>query len=166
MHRCFAAQIYRNALCDPHIPLDAKPQVRRNLSRCAFYGNRIRPTQAWKIVHDIALAGRTGMHYVTHRSHRMQKTEVRSNVPWCAFSGNRTAPTRASKIVHRRFAPPAHQNALHDPHISLGAKTQVWHNVCMVIKETAPGPPELGKECLDISRPRCIGMNYVTHRSH
>jgi hypothetical protein len=129
MHRCFTARVHRKALCGPLILLDAKPQVQRNVSRCAFYENRIGPTQAWKIVHDIAHSGCIGMHYLTRTSHRMQKIEVRCNVSQCAFFGNRTVPTRARKIAHQHFEPPAHQNALHDPQISLDVKTQVRRNV-------------------------------------
>jgi hypothetical protein len=113
MHRCFTARVHRKALCGPLILLDAKPQVQHNVSRCAFYENRIGPTQAWKIVHDIAHSGCIGMHYVSQ----------------CAFFGNRTAPTRARKIAHQHFEPPAHQNALYDPQISLDVKTQVRRNV-------------------------------------
>jgi hypothetical protein len=138
------------------------------VSHYAFYGNRIGPTQARKIVHNVACAGPTGMHYVTHRSHRTQKIEVQCDVSRCAFSGNRTTPTRAWKIVRRCFVPPAHQNALHDPQISLDGKTQVRRNVSWhaLFMETAPGPPEHEKECVDVSWPGCTGMHYVTHRSH
>jgi hypothetical protein len=127
--RCFAARMHQNTPRDPQIPLDAKPQVRRNVSHCAFYGNCIGLTQAWKIVHDVAHAECTRMHYVTRISHRMHQIEVRCNVSRCAFFGNCTAPTRAGEIVRRRFAPPAHQNALHDPHISIYAETQFRCNV-------------------------------------
>jgi hypothetical protein len=46
MCRRFAPQTQRNALHDPKIPLDAKTQVRRNVSQCAFYGNLTGPTRA------------------------------------------------------------------------------------------------------------------------
>jgi hypothetical protein len=36
----------------------------------------------------------------------------------------------------------------------------------MLIMETAPGPPEHEKECVDISRCGCTGMHYVTDISH
>jgi hypothetical protein len=42
--------MHRNAPRDQNMPLDGKTQVRSNLSRRAFYGNRTSPTQACKIV--------------------------------------------------------------------------------------------------------------------
>jgi hypothetical protein len=42
-----------------------------------------------------------------------------------AFYGNRTNPTRARKIVRRCFIPQTYSNALRDPLIPPGAKTQV-----------------------------------------
>jgi hypothetical protein len=60
-------------LRDPEIPPDAKTQVQRNVSHHVFYGNRTGPTRAQKIVCRCFVPERTRMHYVTHRSHRMQK---------------------------------------------------------------------------------------------
>jgi hypothetical protein len=53
----------------------------------------------------------------------MQKTEVQCNVSQGDFL------EIAWKLVRQRFVPPAHQNAQHDPQISLDAETQVRRNV-------------------------------------
>jgi hypothetical protein len=42
----FTPRMHQNGLCDPHIALDAKAQVRRKVSRRAFCGNRTEPTGA------------------------------------------------------------------------------------------------------------------------
>jgi hypothetical protein len=36
----------------------------------------------------------------------------------------------------------------------------------VLFMETAPGPHELEKLCFDVLRPGCVGMHYVTRRSH
>jgi hypothetical protein len=36
----------------------------------------------------------------------------------------------------------------------------------VLFMETAPGPPEYEKYCIDVSRPGCTGMHYVTCRSY
>jgi hypothetical protein len=60
--------------------------------------------------------GRTGMHYVTHSSHRMQKHKYDITCP--------------------------------------GA----------LLMETALGPLNYERKCIDVSRPERTGMHYVTHR--
>jgi hypothetical protein len=44
VHQLFAPQTHQNAVRDTQIALDAKTQVPRNVSRCAFYGIRTGPT--------------------------------------------------------------------------------------------------------------------------
>jgi hypothetical protein len=48
VHRCFTPGTLQNALCDPHIPLDAKPYVLHNVSWRAFCGIRTSPTPSIK----------------------------------------------------------------------------------------------------------------------
>jgi hypothetical protein len=43
------------------------------------------PTEHEKLCVDVSRWGCTGKHYVTRRSHQIQKTQVRHNVSWCAF---------------------------------------------------------------------------------
>jgi hypothetical protein len=111
-------RIHRKAQRDPHIPPDAKTQVRRNLSRCAFYGNRTSPTRARKKVFQrFTPVQRSGMHYVTCRSHRIQKHKFGVMCPGTHFVESIPVPPRARKILHRCFAPLTHRNALHVPQI-------------------------------------------------
>jgi hypothetical protein len=69
------------------------------------------------------------MHYVTRRSHRMQKHKFPVMWPNTLFYGIRTEPTRAWKIMRRHFTPRPHPNALCDPPIDSDAKTQVRRNM-------------------------------------
>jgi hypothetical protein len=73
---------------------------------------------------------RNGMHYMTHRSHQMQKIQVLYYVSGpMPFVWIRTGHTCAWKILHRWSAHRMHQNGLRDPTISVDAKTQVRRNV-------------------------------------
>jgi hypothetical protein len=74
--RHFVPRTHQNALCDPQIPQNAKTQVWCNVSWHASYGNRIKPTRACKIVHRHFVPRCTGIHYVTHKSHRVQKHKL------------------------------------------------------------------------------------------
>jgi hypothetical protein len=72
-----------------------RPQVRRNVFHCAFYENRIRPSQAWKIAHDVARVGCTRTHYVARRSQRMQKQNFGVTCPGVLFwKSHNTHPSK------------------------------------------------------------------------
>jgi hypothetical protein len=65
------------------------------------------------------------------------------------------------------FASRVHKNALHDPQIPPDAKTPVRRNVSSALfMETAPGPPEHEKECVDFLNPERTEMHYVTRKSY
>jgi hypothetical protein len=69
--------------------------------------------------------------------------------------------------LRRCFIAETHRNALRDPHTAPDAKTR-FSVTCPneLFMETAPGPPENEKSCVDISCPRCTEMPYVTRGSH
>jgi hypothetical protein len=94
-----------NALHDPQIPLDAKTQVRSNLSRCTFYVIRTGPIRAWKIMHQ-RFAPRSHQNALRDPQILLDaKTQVRCTVSQRAFYVNRTRSAREWKIMHWRFTP-------------------------------------------------------------
>jgi hypothetical protein len=77
--------MHQNALQDLLIPLNAKTQVRHKLSRLVFYGSRIGPTRARKIVR-IRFAPRTHSNALCDPQIKPDaKTEVWLNVTRCTF---------------------------------------------------------------------------------
>jgi hypothetical protein len=71
------------------------------------------------------------MHYVTRRSHRMQKHKFGVMCPDALFVESIQTHV-GMKIVRRTFAPQTHQNALCDPQIPPNAKTHVRCNVSVI----------------------------------
>jgi hypothetical protein len=146
VHRCFAPRIHQNALRDPPIPLDAKPQVRRNISRCAF----------------LSCPRCTGRHYLTRISKQFKNTSS-ANVSWCAFYRNRTGPHPSIKESASTFRTPdapectiTHKSERKQKH-KFGVRCP-----SALFMETAQGPPEHKNGCVDVSCPRNTKMNYVT----
>jgi hypothetical protein len=85
--------MHRNALHHLQITADAKTQVRHNVSRHAFCGNRTYSNQATQIVHQRFTPG-------THRNVLCDpqippdaETQVQRNVSRGAFCGIHTGPT-------------------------------------------------------------------------
>jgi hypothetical protein len=66
-------RMHRNALHDPHIPLDAKIEVRCNLPGVLFVEFILVPPEQENESDHISHLGCSRMQYVTHRSHVMQK---------------------------------------------------------------------------------------------
>jgi hypothetical protein len=63
----------QNALCGLQIPPDAERQVHVMCPNALFMETASGPLEHKKYCVDVARLGHTGMHYVTHKSHRMQK---------------------------------------------------------------------------------------------
>jgi hypothetical protein len=128
--RCFIHRTHRNALCDPHVPPDAKTQVWGHVSLRALSGFRTVPIRARKIVHPC----------FTPWAHRnaLRDSEIQPDAkhwfsttcPGVLFMESAPVPhEHKKKIVHRRFMPLMHQNALLGPHIPPDAKTHVRRNM-------------------------------------
>jgi hypothetical protein len=100
------------------------------------------------------------MHYVTRRSHRMQKHKSGVTCPTgCPFEHEkecidilRTGCTGMHYVTNRSHRMQQGKFCIMCP----GA----------LFMETAPGHPEHEKDCVDVSCPRHTGMYYVTRRSH
>jgi hypothetical protein len=116
VHQRFTPQTHRNPLRDVQIPPDAKRKVQRNVGITFFVESIPVPPEHEKLCVDISCLGRTGVHYVTHRSHRMQKNKFSTMCPEVLF-------------VCRHFVPQTHRNALRDVQVPLDAKTNVQRNV-------------------------------------
>jgi hypothetical protein len=65
--------MHRNALRDPQIPPNAKHKLDATCPDALFVKSVPVPPEHEKSGVDVSRPGRTRMHYVTHRSHRMQK---------------------------------------------------------------------------------------------
>jgi hypothetical protein len=65
--------MHQNALHDLQIPPDTKTQVVRNLSGCAFSVNRTLPPEHEKYFVDVSCLECNRLHYMTRRSHQIQK---------------------------------------------------------------------------------------------
>jgi hypothetical protein len=130
LHRCFTPGTHQNALCDPQITRDARTLLQRNVSWCAFYGNRTRLTPAWKIVKRHFAPQR---HWNAVRDQKIPpdvKTQLQCNVSRCTFYRNCTGPTQARKIVCQHFTPRTQWNALRDPQIPPDAKKHKFSVTC------------------------------------
>jgi hypothetical protein len=88
---------HRNAIRDPQILPDANPQVRRNASWHAFYGNCTRPTEQEKQCIDVSRPGRIRMHYVTRRYHRIQKHKLGVTSAYAHFLETAPGPPEPEK---------------------------------------------------------------------
>jgi hypothetical protein len=93
VRRCFVPRSHWNALRNPQIPLDAKTHVQHNMFHRAFSTICTGPTWTWKIVHRHFTPGRTRMHNVSRRSHRMQKHKFRVTCPEALFVKSVSLPT-------------------------------------------------------------------------
>jgi hypothetical protein len=87
----------RNALRDPQIKPDAKNQLLRNMSQHTFYGNNTGPPEHEKYFIDVLLSGRSGMHFVTYRSHQMQKHKFSVFCPGWLFMETAQGPPKHEK---------------------------------------------------------------------
>jgi hypothetical protein len=72
--QCFTPPMHQNALRELQSPPEAKTRLRCNESGTLFMETASDPPEYEKLCIDVSRPGRTRMHYVTHRSHRMQNT--------------------------------------------------------------------------------------------
>jgi hypothetical protein len=83
------------------------------------------------------------MHYVTHRSHRIQKHKFGVMCPGRLFVESVPVPPEQKKIARRCFTSRMHRNALRVPQIPLDAKHKfgVMCTVALFVK-SVPVPPD------------------------
>jgi hypothetical protein len=105
------------------------------------------------------------MHYVTRRTHRMEKHKFGITCPDTLFVESVPVPPKHEKacvIVSWHGRTRMHYLT----HISHCMQKHKFGVTCPIalFMETALGPPEQEKWCVNVSRRRCTGMHYVTHR--
>jgi hypothetical protein len=124
----------------PQTPPDAKHKFSVTSPGGAVYKNRTGPTWARKIVCRRCTPGRTRMHYVTRRSHRMQKHRVCVTCLDALFTKTALSPLEQEKY---KFGVHTHQNALRDPHIPSRQKHK-FNVMCpsAFLVESVAVPPE------------------------
>jgi hypothetical protein len=125
------------------------------------------PPENEKSCIDVLDTGYSGMHYVTHKSHRMQEHKFGVTCPGTLFVESTLVRCKHEKIACRRFTARMHRNALRDPQIPHDAKIQVQCNVSGGdFNGNHIGSTPAGKIVHRCFAPRCTEMHYVTHRSH
>jgi hypothetical protein len=91
----FKYRMQRNALRSLRNAPNAKTHVRCNVSRCIFVESIPAPPEHEKKCVDVWHPGHTRMHYLTHRSNRMQTHKFGITCPGALFCQICTGPTRA-----------------------------------------------------------------------
>jgi hypothetical protein len=91
------ARMHQNALCDPQIPRDAKTQVQHNMCRRSFMESLLVSPEHEKYCVDILCPRRTRLHYVTPKSHCMQKHNFSVTHPDALFVKSVLVPPKHEK---------------------------------------------------------------------
>jgi hypothetical protein len=82
---------------DPQSPPDAKTQVRHNMPDAIFMESALVPPKPEKVCVDVSQLRRTGLHYVTRRSHGMQKHKFSVTCPGALFGESTPVPPQLEK---------------------------------------------------------------------
>jgi hypothetical protein len=140
--RYFTSRTQWNSLHVKQIQPDARIQVQRNMSRCAFYGTAPGPPVQEKWCVDVSRPGRTRMHYMTHRSHWMQNHKFRVTCPDALFV--EFVPVSSEPKRHVYVSQPGGTREHYVTRSSPWMQTHKFRVTCLcaLFMETTPVPPK------------------------
>jgi hypothetical protein len=82
----------------PIEPTKSKTQAQHDVSLCAFIGSRPGPPELEKCCVDVSCLKRTRTHYVTSRSHQMEKHKFHGMCPCVLLLGSTLGPLEHGKV--------------------------------------------------------------------